>query len=84
MKSIINLYSSISVIFNYLNYVREQVTDKAEHSVKGTYSGFFLENLNHVIEWILTTAFSMRMLSMVEVDLVFIQGAIPNIYKQDS
>lgn len=82
--SVIKLYSSIFDTFNYLNYVREQVTDKADHAVKGTYSVFFLEHLNHVIKRILTCAFSMRVLSTVGEDLVFIQGVIPNIYKQDS
>jgi len=72
------------VTFSYLNYVREEVTDKAEHAVKGTYSVFFPENLNHAMEWIFTCAFPMRKLSMVEDDLVFIQGVTPNIYKKDS
>ena len=48
--SVIKLYSSIFDTFNYLNYVREKVTDKADHAVKGTYSVFFLEHLNHVIK----------------------------------
>jgi len=34
MKSFIKLYSSIFDTFNYLNHVREQVTDKADHTVK--------------------------------------------------
>lgn len=84
MKSFIKLYSSIFDTFNYLNHVREQVTDKADHTVKGTYSFSFLENLNYAIEWILTFAFSMYLLSLVEEDLVFIRGVLPNIYKQDS
>lgn len=84
MKSFIKLYSLLFGTFHYVNYVREQFTDKADHAAKGGYSVFFLENLNHAIEWIFICAFSMHILSLVEEDLVFIQGVITNIYKPDS
>ena len=83
IKSIIKLNLSIFGTFNYLNNVREQVTDNAGHALKVTYSIFFLENLNHAIERIFTCAFSMLMLFFVKENLFFIRGDLPNIYKED-